>query len=147
MLQKFIPIELDSQSLTWTERKIIPVSFIDFAGSLVQNCSLHSTDYAVYGIPVIHVKKVLCKGYGGSWSTQPLGGRAAEGPLLQPRSSSRLGLAGVTAIPCYTQRVAPPARACVVISVYGLLLFSCFWGKLTPTSSVVLLARQRLRTA
>lgn len=44
LLQNFIRIELDWQALISTEGKIVPVSFLYFAGSLAQNRSLHNTN-------------------------------------------------------------------------------------------------------
>lgn len=61
--------------------------------------------------------------------------------------TSPASLTWVTTTPCHTQQAAPSVKACVAVSIYRLLLFSCFQGKLAPPSSVFLPARQRLGTA
>lgn len=100
--------------------------FIYFARSLVQNSSLQKTNDASYGIQSCNFcKKIRCKGCRGS-----LGGQPQRHPAVATlQGHPCLDLVWVAAIPSYMQQTAPPARACVVIPIYSLLLFSCFGGK------------------
>lgn len=70
-------------------------------------------------------------------------GRAAEGFPAMATLTAPLASPGSPLLPVTQHRQTER----VAVSIYRLLLFSCFRGKLAPPSSVFLPARQRLGTA